>query len=192
MARNSQKARSTRGRRIWLAVLGTVLLLVSILCLVLSALSMFNWSAQNSYSTAATHLSRNIAAAKDGSKNVADLQASQQEVNAALSDLSSSKAVQVPQLSQAVTTATRTSHRLDRILLAMKSGKNWRDAQRQASQKQPTRPKAQRQRQNGSSQTPQALQQQQRQQQQQQEQKQKLDKLISRTRASTNSTLKPW
>ncbi len=183
--------RPCRGR----TILAVVLLVLTVACLALSALSAFNWSAQRSYAAASSQLRSNISAARSGSKKVADLQASQQSVTAGLEDLSSSRSVQVRPLSQAVTTATATSRKLDRILSLMAAGKSWEQATKQAATKKPASSSA-----NGkTSSSPSGTSgasgsqaQDEAEKKQEEQQRKKLDQLISRTQSSTDSTLKPW
>jgi hypothetical protein len=182
--------RPRRGR----TILAVVLLVLTVACLALSALSAFNWSAQRSYAAVSSQLRSNISAARSGSKKVADLQASQQGVTAELEDLSSSRSVQVRQLSQAVITATATSRKLDRILSLMATGKSWEQATKQAATKKSASPADGRTSSSpsGTSGASGSQAQDEAEKKQEEQQRKKLDQLISRTQSSTDSTLKPW
>lgn len=194
----SSRASGT-GRRPARTVAGVLLVLLAVVALALSALSMFNWSAQRSYESASARLRGNVAAARSGSRTTADIQASQQQVDADLADLSSSSAVQVGPISTAVGTASATSRRLDRVLALMAKGKSWSQATKEAekkaakagvrgsgsSQQKPSGAQSS----GGGTQDARSDEQQAK---EQEEQKKKLDRLISRTQSSTDSTTKPW
>lgn len=197
----STAATTGKGRHIARILAGVLLVVLAVAAVTLSALSMFNWSAQRSYESASARLRGNVAAARSGSRTTADIQVSQQQVDADLEDLSSSSAVQVRPISSAVRTASATSRRLDSVLALMAKGRTWAQATKEAARKSAksgsgastpnTRQKkspTQKSSGNGTKGTKSDDQE----AKEQEEQKKKLDRLISRTQSSTDSTTKPW
>lgn len=187
-ARPSRKASNG-----WQTIVAIVFICLALVLLVLSGLLLFNWSAQKSYRSAAQQLQKNISAAQSGSKKVEDIRSSQQQVTAMLDDLLSSRSAQVRPLAHAVTTASNTSRKLDRILDHMSRGSDWDSARKAASRpkKAPSSPQKKTRPHSSPARMP-SQQRDQAQKQQEEEQKKKLDRLVSRTQSSTNSTLKPW
>ncbi len=186
-------------RRLPRIIAAVLLIVLAVAALAVSALSMFNWSAQRSYDSASARLRGNVAAARSGSRPTSDIQASQRRVDADLADLSSSSAVQVRPISDAVRTASTTSRRLDRILDLMAKGKSWSQAAKEASSSlkdsRPAGSAAAKKKSSGSKSsgtTANKARSDEQAEKEQEEQKKKLDRLVSRTQSSTDSTTKPW